>query len=364
MSSVSNILRENPEFIDSSSRIAAQAVNDLFINPQKRRPFIDFAYFDVLNKIVFGKVGEKGGSFLEKKFLGNNNYEYLKKYGKSIGIKIRKGTLPLGKTNFRLPQIIPPKISLVGRLAGPLGIIFGEYGSFALKRLINKDYNDKAKMAKELKSVRGSTIGALVGLGIGSLFGPVGGYIGSLVGGEIGKLAAENIDFGKMKKALYLSMENIGKGNTLRANYQQLSARTSIAKVKNALYSSMENIGKGNILRANYQQLSARSTIAKIKNALESSMNNIGEGYYTCSKYSGYSHSIGIPRVPYDNYPALLHEGESVLTKRETNNLRSGYGSISIAKLSDTIIVREVADIDRIAGALVSKIKLTALNMA
>jgi hypothetical protein len=74
--------------------------------------------------------------------------------------------------------------------------------------------------------------------------------------------------------------------------------------------------------------------------------------------------AIGIPRVPYDNYPALLHEGESVLTKRETNNMHSGFGSVSIAKLSDTIIVREDADIDRIANTLVSKIKMTALNMA
>lgn len=74
--------------------------------------------------------------------------------------------------------------------------------------------------------------------------------------------------------------------------------------------------------------------------------------------------ATGIPRVPYDNFPALLHEGESVLTKRETNNMRNGMGSVSIAKLSDTIIVREDADIDRIANALVGRIKQAAINMA
>lgn len=74
--------------------------------------------------------------------------------------------------------------------------------------------------------------------------------------------------------------------------------------------------------------------------------------------------ATGIPRVPYDNFPALLHEGESVLTKRETNNLHNGMGSVHIAKLSDTIIIREEADIDKIASALTMRIRHAALNMA
>lgn len=74
--------------------------------------------------------------------------------------------------------------------------------------------------------------------------------------------------------------------------------------------------------------------------------------------------ATGIPRVPYDNFPALLHEGESVLTKRETSNLANGMGSVHIAKLSDTIIIREEADIDRIASALTMRIRHAALNMA
>lgn len=74
--------------------------------------------------------------------------------------------------------------------------------------------------------------------------------------------------------------------------------------------------------------------------------------------------AVGIPRVPYDNFPALLHEGESVLTKSETNNRQNGIGSVSIAKLSDTIIVREESDIDKIAVALVSRIRQVSFNMA
>jgi hypothetical protein len=74
--------------------------------------------------------------------------------------------------------------------------------------------------------------------------------------------------------------------------------------------------------------------------------------------------AIGISRVPYDNFPVLLHEGESVLTKRETTNRNNSLSGVSIAKLSDTIIVRKESDIDKIALALVERIRKTALNMA
>ncbi|MCB2300935.1 hypothetical protein [Clostridium tagluense] len=78
---------------------------------------------------------------------------------------------------------------------------------------------------------------------------------------------------------------------------------------------------------------------------------------------SGKSNAFGLARVPYDNYPALLHQGERVLTKQEANS-SSGFGGVSIAKLADTIVVREEADIDRISNALVNKLQNVAFNMA
>lgn len=36
------------------------------------------------------------------------------------------------------------------------------------------------------------------------------------------------------------------------------------------------------------------------------------------------SHAIGLPYVPYDNYPALLHKGETVLTRAEADQYRKG----------------------------------------
>lgn len=68
------------------------------------------------------------------------------------------------------------------------------------------------------------------------------------------------------------------------------------------------------------------------------------------------SHAYGLERVPYNNYPALLHEGERVLTAAEARHQDTG-GSIHIEKLADQVIVREDADIDRIASAFVEKLR-------
>lgn len=72
-------------------------------------------------------------------------------------------------------------------------------------------------------------------------------------------------------------------------------------------------------------------------------------------------YASGLSRVPYDNFPAILHEGEEV---RTASKVRSEKGSVTIAKLADQIIVREEADIDKIATKLVKRIKEERFNMA
>jgi len=73
------------------------------------------------------------------------------------------------------------------------------------------------------------------------------------------------------------------------------------------------------------------------------------------------SHYSGLDSVPYDGYSARLHKGERVLTASENrqysqNGGSSSNGAISIAKLADSIVVREDADITRIADEFVAKI--------
>lgn len=67
-------------------------------------------------------------------------------------------------------------------------------------------------------------------------------------------------------------------------------------------------------------------------------------------------YATGLPRVPYDGYPAILHEGEQVLTRVEADQQRNGFGSVQIAKLADSIIVREEADIERLGDAIARRI--------
>ena len=73
-------------------------------------------------------------------------------------------------------------------------------------------------------------------------------------------------------------------------------------------------------------------------------------------------YAIGLPYVPHDGYEAILHKGERVLTAQQNRQYNQGGSNVSIPKLADTIIVREDADIDKIASALVKKIKTNTIS--
>lgn len=62
---------------------------------------------------------------------------------------------------------------------------------------------------------------------------------------------------------------------------------------------------------------------------------NSAEGYYESQRERaesrGSPNAFGLRRVPYDNYAALLHEGERVLTAREAREADRGGGSPSVS---------------------------------
>lgn len=67
--------------------------------------------------------------------------------------------------------------------------------------------------------------------------------------------------------------------------------------------------------------------------------------------------AFGMPYVPYDDFPALLHEGERVLTASQNRTYESG-GQGSMPMISgNNFYIREDADIDRVASALYEKIR-------
>ena len=76
------------------------------------------------------------------------------------------------------------------------------------------------------------------------------------------------------------------------------------------------------------------------------------------SEMSGESHAGGLPYVPYDNYPAILHRGESVMTAADSQSLLGDVRKIAEngggSGTPITIIVQSVLD-GKIIGETVTK---------
>lgn len=64
-------------------------------------------------------------------------------------------------------------------------------------------------------------------------------------------------------------------------------------------------------------------------------------------------HASGLSYVPYDGYPARLHEGERVLTAREAREYRAG---VQVSVTGNSFVIREEADIDRVAEVIAQKV--------
>lgn len=70
-------------------------------------------------------------------------------------------------------------------------------------------------------------------------------------------------------------------------------------------------------------------------------------------------YAVGIDYVPYDNFPALLHQGERVQTAVEARSERS---SSSVQIVMNGTTIREDADVDRVASALLEKMELAGMR--
>ena len=90
------------------------------------------------------------------------------------------------------------------------------------------------------------------------------------------------------------------------------------------------------------------------------------EGYYTYSGvYVPYSHAYGLNRVPYDEYPALLHRDERVLTASEARAQDAGQGSVlNVTVTGNTITGAPEELADQLAEIIVRKIRQAAVAVA
>ena len=84
-----------------------------------------------------------------------------------------------------------------------------------------------------------------------------------------------------------------------------------------------------------------------------------GSGETSATLPSGGSYAVGIDYVPYDNFPALLHQGERVQTAEEA---RSDGSGTSIQIVMNGTVIREAADVERVASALLERMELAGMR--
>lgn len=83
--------------------------------------------------------------------------------------------------------------------------------------------------------------------------------------------------------------------------------------------------------------------------------NSNKDSSYSFPKPSLFFHNaFGLERVPYDNYPTLLHQGEQVLTAQQ---VRQQKNIPSVTVTGNQFVIREEADITKVAKAFVAEMQ-------
>ena len=78
----------------------------------------------------------------------------------------------------------------------------------------------------------------------------------------------------------------------------------------------------------------------------------------------GQGYATGLDRVPYNNFPALLHEGERVLTAGQVRSMDAAESGPPVQIVLNGVTIREAADIDRLAEVFLERMKLARLGGA
>ena len=140
----------------------------------------------------------------------------------------------------------------------------------------------------------------------------------------LGKAYFENSDFVKTLNDIELDeitaiRENTaGLTNATEASYwlgQELSkglASTNIVRSSDGAESASSYASRGDYATRNHKERSDSSWLASPR------------GSYAKGSYANRGHAFGLDRVPYDEYPALLHEGERVLTAAQARAQDAG----------------------------------------
>ena len=139
--------------------------------------------------------------------------------------------------------------------------------------------------------------------------------------------------------------------------------------------------------------------LALVGDAVNGIADFIGDGIDTIAGWFGFAY--GKDRVPYDNYPAVLHAGEKVLTRnqadqydramstrgvqiaesvkevprntdtstisavapQEVQEVTKASTNVTIEKLADTVVIEKEADVDKVVEGMITKFRKLVPNM-
>lgn len=181
---------------------------------------------------------------------------------------------------------------------------------------------------------------------------------------EIEEKGLEGIDAQRRVWEAYTQAE-IAYKNSEEYEMKLAAEKDLVQSIQGALVESGDYVQFGTAMA---NEFSKGWTSARLDNAIKETKEAGGGSYINglfarhALKYGtpgGYPNATGLPRVPYDGYPAILHEGERVLTRVEADK-QANVGGVHIARLADSIIIREEADIDKFATAFARKIMAAA----
>lgn len=137
---------------------------------------------------------------------------------------------------------------------------------------------------------------------------------------------------------------NEGKDEELAQELSLIESVRDDTKLNNSYWDAGYTLG---------QEFSKGRATATTDSAWADAVNNFNSGY--TKHRSGHQRAMGIDYVPYDNFPALLHEGEKVLTAGEARQEKNGVSGIQI--VMNGTVIREEADVQRIAQEMLNKLE-------
>lgn len=136
----------------------------------------------------------------------------------------------------------------------------------------------------------------------------------------------------------------------------KIQADTSLnSAYYNTGYQMGKEFSKG-VMSAKSAEIDLSPSTSKVQNHYQYNKGN------TSSKSTAFTkrnHAYGLNYVPYDGYPALLHQGERVMTASEA---RSSEGTGPVMINMNGLTIREEADIGKIASALVAELSKAKVN--